>query len=66
MWVRRNVPCSALGEDPFQIGNGFVSKCPLSDGMLILLNQTNITCSSPGSNFLLLFHRTPESFKIAI
>lgn len=66
VWVRLNARRSPRGEDPFQIGNGFVCKCPLSDGTLIPLNQTNRTRSSRGSGFLLLFHGTPESFKIAI
>lgn len=56
-----------LGEDPLQIGNDFVAKCPLSDGIHIPLNQTNIKCfQASASDFLLLFHRTPESFKMAI
>lgn len=33
--------------DPSQIGNDFVSKCPLLVGIHILLNQTNIKCFQP-------------------
>lgn len=51
------------GEDPLQIGNDFVSKSPLSDGLCLPFSQTNIKCFQPLPRFSITVSRDSREFE---
>lgn len=54
---------SLPGGDPLQIGNDFVSKSLLSDGLCLPFSQTNIKCFQPVPRFSITVSRDSREFE---